>query len=53
MTRAAANGIDIEYDTFGERTGSPLLLIMGHGIAYPALWDEIAAAITQHTSGAH
>jgi pimeloyl-ACP methyl ester carboxylesterase len=29
MTRTAANGIDIEYDTFGDRNGSPLLLIMG------------------------
>jgi pimeloyl-ACP methyl ester carboxylesterase len=29
MTRAAANGIDIEYDTFGDRSRSPLLLIMG------------------------
>ena len=29
MTRAAANGIDIEYDTFGDKNGSPLLLIMG------------------------
>jgi pimeloyl-ACP methyl ester carboxylesterase len=29
MPRAAANGIDIEYDTFGDRNRSPLLLIMG------------------------
>ena len=29
MTRSAANGIDIEYDTFGDRSRSPLLLIMG------------------------
>ena len=29
MTCIAANGIDIEYDTFGDRNGSPLLLIMG------------------------
>jgi pimeloyl-ACP methyl ester carboxylesterase len=29
MTRAAANGIEIEYDTFGESNRSPLLLIMG------------------------
>jgi pimeloyl-ACP methyl ester carboxylesterase len=29
MTRAAANGIDIEYDTFGDKNGTPLLLIMG------------------------
>jgi len=29
MTHTTANGIDIEYDTFGDRNGSPLLLIMG------------------------
>ena len=29
MTRAAGNGIDIEYDTFGDRNSSPLFLIMG------------------------
>ena len=29
MTRVASNGIEIEYDTFGENNGSPLLLIMG------------------------
>jgi len=29
MARAATNGIDIEYDTFGDKNGSPLLLIMG------------------------
>ena len=29
MTRAAANGIDIEYDTFGDKNATPLLLIMG------------------------
>ena len=29
MTRAATNGLDIEYDTFGDKNGTPLLLIMG------------------------
>ena len=29
MTHTTANGIDIEYDTFGDRNRSPLLLIMG------------------------
>ena len=29
MTHTTVNGIDIEYDTFGDRNGSPLLLIMG------------------------
>ena len=29
MTRVAVNGIDIEYDTFGDRNSTPMLLIMG------------------------
>lgn len=29
MPNIHANGIDIEYDTFGERSGRPLILIMG------------------------
>ena len=29
MTSAKCNGIQIEYDTFGDRSGRPLLLIMG------------------------
>jgi pimeloyl-ACP methyl ester carboxylesterase len=39
MPRANANGIDIEYETFGDRSGSPLLLIMGLG-AQLLSWDE-------------
>lgn len=39
MPRARANGIDIEYETFGDRSGSPLLLIMGLG-AQLLNWDE-------------
>lgn len=31
MARLKANGIDIEYDTFGEATADPILLIMGLG----------------------
>jgi pimeloyl-ACP methyl ester carboxylesterase len=31
MPRALANGISIEYETFGEAGGSPLLLISGFG----------------------
>ncbi len=31
MPKAQANGIEIEYETFGDRSGRPLLLIMGLG----------------------
>ena len=33
--------------------GAKLLVLegLGHGIAYPDLWDEIVDAITQHTTG--
>jgi len=37
--RVSANGIEIEYDTFGPSEGDPLLLIMGLG-AQMTLWDE-------------
>jgi pimeloyl-ACP methyl ester carboxylesterase len=39
MARAQVNGIAIEYETFGERGGRPLLLIMGLG-AQMVLWEE-------------
>ncbi|MEV7970526.1 alpha/beta hydrolase, partial [Sphaerisporangium sp. NPDC088356] len=39
MNRAPANGIEIEYDSFGPPTGRPLLLIMGLG-AQMIQWDE-------------
>lgn len=32
MARARVNGIEIEYETFGNKTGRPLLLIMGIGV---------------------
>lgn len=39
MANASANGIRIEYETFGDSSASPLLLIMGLG-AQMILWDE-------------
>jgi len=31
MARIRGNGIDIEYEEFGKKTGTPILLIMGLG----------------------
>ena len=39
MPQLASNGITVEYDTFGDRGGRPLLLVMGLG-AQMILWDE-------------
>ena len=39
MTSIRANGIEIEYDEFGDKSASPLLLIMGLG-AQMIWWDE-------------
>jgi pimeloyl-ACP methyl ester carboxylesterase len=39
MTRVRANGIEIEYDSFGSASGRPLLLIMGLG-GQSIMWDE-------------
>ena len=39
MPHVAANGITIEYEEFGDRSGRPLLLIMGLG-AQMILWRE-------------
>jgi len=39
MSRARANGIEIEYDTFGDAAAEPLVLIMGLG-AQMILWHE-------------
>lgn len=38
MAQATANGIQIEYDTFGDRSARPLLLVMGLG-AQMIAWD--------------
>jgi pimeloyl-ACP methyl ester carboxylesterase len=39
MARARANGIELDYDTFGAKGGRPLLLIMGLG-GQSLMWDE-------------
>jgi pimeloyl-ACP methyl ester carboxylesterase len=39
MPRAHANGIELEWDAFGDDDGPPLLLIMGLG-AQMIAWDE-------------
>ncbi len=39
MPRAPANGVELEYDTFGDPSAVPLLLVMG--LAYQMIeWDE-------------
>lgn len=38
-SRTSANGIEIEYETFGSPDGDPVLLIMGLG-AQMTMWDE-------------
>ena len=39
MPQANTNGIQLEYETFGEASGRPLVLTMGLG-AQMVLWDE-------------
>ena len=39
MPRANANGIEIEYETFGDSTSPPLILVMGLG-AQMITWDD-------------
>jgi pimeloyl-ACP methyl ester carboxylesterase len=39
MPRVAANGIQIEYETFGSPSGRPLLLVIGIGLQM-ILWDD-------------
>jgi len=44
MPRASSNGIELEYETFGQRGDRPLLLVMGLG-AQMILWDEAFCAL--------
>ena len=39
MTAITANGITIEYETFGSPSATPLLLVMGLG-AQMVSWDD-------------
>ena len=39
MPKATANGIQLEYETFGDKSAQPLLLIMGLA-AQMILWDD-------------
>lgn len=39
MSKLQSNGLELEYDTFGDPTGRPLLLVMGLGTQMIA-WDE-------------
>ncbi len=39
MPRAAVNGIELEYETFGDPADEPLLLVSGHG-AQLVWWEE-------------
>jgi pimeloyl-ACP methyl ester carboxylesterase len=43
MPKMTANGIEIEYETFGDKGNPPLVLIMGLG-AQMILWDEAFCA---------
>ena len=60
MPGVTANGIQIEYDTFGDSSCPPLLLIrglggqmiiegMGHGLFFPDAWPLWVDAIVSHT----
>jgi pimeloyl-ACP methyl ester carboxylesterase len=47
MTAFAANGIEIDAEEFGEKTGSPLLLIRGLGTQRTAWPEEFLAALVE------
>lgn len=47
MANLHANGIDIEYETFGEAPAEPLLLIMGFGRQMIAWPDAFCTAIAE------
>ncbi len=47
MPRAEANGISIEYETFGDAGGSPLLLISGFGSQLVAMDEGFCRVLTE------
>ena len=47
MANVRANGIDIEYETFGDATSEPLLLIMGFGRQMIAWPDGLCKALVE------
>src|SRR5260370_39371828 len=47
MANVHANGIDIEYETFGDAASEPLLLIMGFGRQMIAWPDGLCEALVE------
>ena len=45
MPQVAANGIQIEYESFGRETDPPLLLVMGLGMQLVAWPDDLCRAL--------
>ena len=41
MPKAKSNGIELEFETFGDRSGRPLLLVMGLGSQLIGWSDEV------------
>lgn len=48
MTQLQANGLQIEYDTFGDANADPLLLIMGLGTQMTAWTPEFCNSLAEH-----
>jgi pimeloyl-ACP methyl ester carboxylesterase len=48
MAKLQANGLQIEYDTFGDRKDDPMLLIMGLGTQMIAWSPEFCEALAAH-----
>ena len=45
ISTAEANGIELAYETFGDRSGRPLLLVMGLGTQMLAWHDDLCAEL--------